>query len=66
MRLVLDTGVVASGLLRSKKGSGPFSVLSGAGRAAASAKLLLDAGDIDGACNRAYYAMHHAARTAYW
>ncbi len=30
----------------------------------ASAKLLLDAGDVDGACNRAYYAMFDAARAA--
>jgi uncharacterized protein (UPF0332 family) len=29
-----------------------------------SAKLLLDAGDFDGACNRAYYAMFDAARGA--
>lgn len=35
-----------------------------AGRAAASAKLLLEAGDADGACNRAYYAMYDAARAA--
>jgi uncharacterized protein (UPF0332 family) len=33
-------------------------------RAAASAKLLLEAGDVDGACNRAYYAMFDAARAA--
>lgn len=33
-------------------------------RAAASAKVLLDAGDADGACNRAYYAMYDAARAA--
>lgn len=33
-------------------------------QAAASAKLLLDAGDADGACNRAYYAMFEAARAA--
>ena len=33
-------------------------------RAAVSAKLLLDAGDLDGACNRAYYAMFDAARAA--
>ena len=33
-------------------------------RAAASAKLLLDTGDTDGACNRAYYAMFDAARAA--
>lgn len=33
-------------------------------RAVASAKLLLEAGDADGACNRAYYAMYDAARAA--
>ena len=33
-------------------------------RAVASARLLLDAGDTDGACNRAYYAMFDAARAA--
>lgn len=33
-------------------------------QAAASAKVLLDAGDADGACNRAYYAMFDAARAA--
>ncbi|HEX5393788.1 MAG TPA: HEPN domain-containing protein [Rhodocyclaceae bacterium] len=33
-------------------------------RAVASAKVLLDAGDADGACNRAYYAMFDAARFA--
>lgn len=31
-------------------------------RAADSAKLLLDVGDANGACNRAYYAMFDAAR----
>jgi uncharacterized protein (UPF0332 family) len=35
-----------------------------AARAATSAALLLDAGDFDGACNRAYYAMFDAARAA--
>ena len=30
----------------------------------ASAKLLLESGDADGACNRAYYAMFDAARAA--
>ncbi|WP_298312095.1 HEPN domain-containing protein, partial [Propionivibrio sp.] len=35
-----------------------------AGQAAASAKLLLDSGDADGACNRAYYAVFDAARAA--
>ena len=33
-------------------------------QAVASARLLLDAGDADGACNRAYYAMFDAARAA--
>jgi len=33
-------------------------------RAAESSKLLLEAGDADGACNRAYYAMFDAARAA--
>jgi uncharacterized protein (UPF0332 family) len=33
-------------------------------RAFESAKLLLEAGDYDGACNRAYYAMFDAARAA--
>jgi uncharacterized protein (UPF0332 family) len=33
-------------------------------QASVSARLLLDAGDIDGACNRAYYAMFDAARAA--
>jgi uncharacterized protein (UPF0332 family) len=35
-----------------------------ADRACVSARLLLSAGDIDGACNRAYYAMFDAARAA--
>ena len=35
-----------------------------ASRAITSARLLLDAGDVDGACNRAYYAMHDAAKAA--
>ncbi|TAK90087.1 MAG: HEPN domain-containing protein [Burkholderiaceae bacterium] len=33
-------------------------------RASQSARLLLEAGDIDGACNRAYYSMHDAAQAA--
>lgn len=33
-------------------------------RALASAKLLLDSGDVEGACNRAYYAMFDAAGAA--
>lgn len=33
-------------------------------RAASSAKILLDSGDVDGACDRAYYAMFNAARAA--
>jgi uncharacterized protein (UPF0332 family) len=33
-------------------------------RALASARLLLDAGDADGACNRVYYAIFDAAKAA--
>ena len=39
----------------------PEDLLEKATQAAASAKLLLTAGDADGACNRAYYAMFDAA-----
>jgi uncharacterized protein (UPF0332 family) len=39
-------------------------LMSKAVRAAESARLLLEAGDRDGACNRAYYAMFDAARAA--
>ena len=39
-------------------------LFSKATTAAASAKILLNAGDFDGACNRAYYAMFDAARGA--
>ena len=35
-----------------------------AGRALASARLLLENGDIEGSCNRAYYAMFDAAHAA--
>lgn len=35
-----------------------------ADRACRSSRVLLDVGDIDGACNRAYYAMFDAARAA--
>ena len=42
----------------------PAELMDKAIRAIASAKLLLDAGDVDGACNRAYYAMFDAARAA--
>lgn len=37
-------------------------LMAKAERAADSAALLLEQGDIDGACNRAYYAMFDAAR----
>ncbi|MHB8454010.1 MAG: HEPN domain-containing protein [Acidiferrobacterales bacterium] len=33
-------------------------------QAVASAKILLNTGDVDGACNRAYYAMFDSARAA--
>ena len=39
-------------------------LLGKAAQATASARLLLDSGDTDGACNRAYYAMFDAARAA--
>ena len=39
-------------------------LIAKAERAAASAKLLLDTGDTEGACDRAYYAMFNAARSA--
>ena len=42
----------------------PDDYMAKASRAIASAKLLLDAGDVDGACNRAYYAMFDAAHAA--
>lgn len=37
-------------------------LLQKAHQARASAQTLLNAGDVDGACNRAYYAMFDAAR----
>lgn len=43
----------------------PEDLLAKAQRAADSARLLLDAGDADGACNRAYYAMFDTARAAW-
>lgn len=39
-------------------------LLQKAERALTSARILLDLGDVDGACNRAYYAMFDAARAA--
>lgn len=39
-------------------------LMAKAAQAAASAKVLLDTGDADGACNRAYYAMFDASRAA--
>ncbi|OYY94936.1 MAG: hypothetical protein B7Y41_05095 [Hydrogenophilales bacterium 28-61-23] len=38
--------------------------MSMAARACASARVLFDLSDVDGACNRAYYAMFDAARAA--
>lgn len=40
----------------------PQGLMIKAENALASAKLLSDAGDVDGACNRAYYAMFDAAK----
>ena len=42
----------------------PHELMTKANRALASAKLLVNSGDVDGACNRAYYAMFDAARAA--
>jgi uncharacterized protein (UPF0332 family) len=42
----------------------PAELLARAARTSTSAKLLFDAGDLGGACNRAYYAMFDAARAA--
>ena len=39
-------------------------LMTKANRAMTSARLLLQSGDVDGACNRAYYAMFDAARSA--
>lgn len=39
-------------------------LLAKAARAAASARVLLERGDLEGATNRAYYAAFHAARAA--
>jgi uncharacterized protein (UPF0332 family) len=42
----------------------PAELLDRAKRAVESAELLLSSGDLNGACNRAYYAMFDAARAA--
>ncbi len=42
----------------------PEELIIKAERAIESAKLLHEAGDVDGACNRAYYAMFDAAKAA--
>lgn len=42
----------------------PSVLVAKAERACTSAQALLDLGDVDGACNRAYYAMFDAARAA--
>ncbi|MGH8150026.1 MAG: HEPN domain-containing protein [Steroidobacteraceae bacterium] len=42
----------------------PEELMAKAEQAAASAKILLDSADPDGACNRAYYAMFDASRAA--
>jgi uncharacterized protein (UPF0332 family) len=42
----------------------PSSYLEKAQRALSGARLLLQAGDMEGACNRAYYAMFDAAHAA--
>lgn len=42
----------------------PNDLLAKGRRALVSASLLLEAGDVEGACNRAYYAMFDAAQAA--
>lgn len=42
----------------------PQDLILRANRALESARLLLESGDVDGSCNRAYYAMFDAARAA--
>ncbi len=42
----------------------PASSMAKATQAVASARVLLELGDMDGACNRAYYAMFDAAQAA--
>lgn len=42
----------------------PQALMLKADRALESARLLLKSGDVEGACNRAYYAMFDAARAA--
>ena len=42
----------------------PPEMIARARRSATSARLLFDADDLNGACNRAYYAMFDAARAA--
>lgn len=42
----------------------PAVLMAKAERACSSARALLDLGDVDGACNRAYYAMFDVARAA--
>jgi len=42
----------------------PAALMAKAERACSSARALLALGDVDGACNRAYYAMFDAARAA--
>ncbi|MEO6319756.1 MAG: HEPN domain-containing protein [Polaromonas sp.] len=42
----------------------PVALMGKAETACSSARALLDLGDVDGACNRAYYAMFDAARAA--
>jgi len=42
----------------------PIDLMAKAEQAVSSAKVLLNVGDFDGACGRAYYAMFNAARAA--
>ncbi|MEW6167130.1 MAG: hypothetical protein AB1651_05480 [Pseudomonadota bacterium] len=44
----------------------PAALMAKADTACSSARALLDLGDVDGAANRAYYAMFDAAAPHYW
>jgi uncharacterized protein (UPF0332 family) len=47
-----------------KRPADPLAYGDKAARTLAAARLLLDSGDTEGACNRAYYAMYYAAQAA--
>ncbi|WP_424219798.1 HEPN domain-containing protein [Azovibrio sp.] len=56
----LESGLAAQHCPRRGQAVKAQDLMAKAAQAAASAKVLLDTGDTDGACNRAYYAMFEA------